>query len=388
MSRNCVVCNNNKHEVLSIEELNVVGIGDISIGVSICKKCGCVLQDPIVPQKKMNAYYSQFSNYTNVGNDYSPSNEKINLITQQVKFCLKNLPEIPNIEKNLFQVGCSNGFTLSIFKNNGWDVTGIDPSSLCAKLAKKNYEIEIFTGFFENLMNLKKYKLFVITHVLEHLYLPKETLQKIYHHTLDGGYLFVEIPCFKDADKFPNGYFSFEHIQFFSENLISDLLNQTGFDILAKRHIFHEYPIISLVCKKRNSVSKSYISNSTEYENNYSLVLNHLMKENQTWSKIKSELHSKLNSKDRIFLWGAGIHTSKLFFHTKLLDSFKITRIIDNDPQKHGLKFLNIEISDPQKIDFKKGDQIIISSYSSENEIFDSIKNLVSKGVTIFKLYN
>ncbi len=386
MSRSCIVCGNKNLEILYSETLSVLGLGLIKIGISICKKCGCVLQNPLVPQKTMSEFYSKFSNYTNPGNNYRPSSDKIELITNQVNFCLDNLPQIPKNEKNLFQVGCSDGFTLSVFKKNDWSVSGIDPSLNCSKIAKENYDIEIFTGFFENFKISKKFKMFVLTHVLEHLYFPKETLQKIYSDILDGGYLFVEIPCFENKEQLPNGYFSFEHVQFFSEKLIIDLLNETGFEILAIRHIFHEYPIISLLCKKITNKKKINLS-LLEFEKNRSMVLYHIEKEKQVWNKIKSTLNLTLNPNNRIFVWGAGIHTSKLNFHTQLFDNFKISGIIDSDPQKHGLDFLNIKILDPKKIDFITGDQIVISSYASENEIYNSIAHLKNNGVIILKLY-
>ena len=386
LSRNCIICNNNDLEIFSSENLSVLGLGVITIGVSICKKCGCVLQNPLVPQKTMNKFYSEFSNYTNAGNNYYPSSDKIEYITNQVKFCLDNLPQITKNEKDIFQVGCSNGFTLSVFKQNGWSVTGIDPSLNCSKISQENYDIEIFTGFFENFEISKKFKMFVLTHVLEHLYSPKETLQKIYSHVLDDGYLFVEIPCFENKEQLPNGYFSFEHIQFFSEKLIVDLLNETGFEILAIRHVFREYPIISLLCKKIPYKKKMDLS-LLEFEKNRSMVLYHIQKEKQIWNKIKSTLNQKLNPNNRIFVWGAGIHTSKLNFHTQLFDDFRISGIIDSDHQKHGLFFLNIQISDPKEIHFANGDQIIISSQTSENEIYNSISHLKNCGVGILKLY-
>lgn len=385
-TRNCIVCANDDLEILFSENLSVLGLDPVKIGISVCKKYGCVLQNPSVPQKTMNKFYSEFSNYTNAGNNHRPSYDRIESITNQVNFCLDNLPQIPKNEKNLFQIGCSDGFTLSIFKQNGWSVTGIDPSLNCSKIAQENYNIEIFTGFFENFKISKKFKMFILTHVLEHLYFPKETLQKIHSHILDDGYLFVEIPCFENKEQFPNGYFSFEHVQFFSEKLIVDLLNETGFEILKIRHFFHEYPIISLVCKK-TSKKKNIQFSLSEFKKNHSMVLYHIQNEKQVWDKIKTTLHLKLNPDNRIFVWGSGIHTSKLHFYTKLFDDFKISGIIDSDSQKHGLNFFNIEISDPKKIKFIANDQIIISSYASENEIYDSIKDLQNNGVTVLKFY-
>lgn len=385
-TRNCIMCANDDLEILFSENLSVLGLDLVKIGISVCKKCGCVLQNPSVPQKTMNKFYSEFSNYTNAGNNHRPSYDRIESITNQVNFCLDNLPQIPKNEKNLFQIGCSDGFTLSIFKQNGWSVTGIDPSLNCSKIAQENYNIEIFTGFFENFKISKKFKMFILTHVLEHLYFPKETLQKIYTCILDDGYLFVEIPCFENKEQLPNGYFSFEHIQFFSEKLIVDLLNETGFKILAIRHIFHEYPIISLLCKKIPNRKKMNLSPS-EFEKNRSMILYHINKEKQIWNNIKLTLNLTLNLNNRIFVWGAGIHTSKLNLHTQLFDDFKISGIIDSDHQKHGLEIFNMEILNPKKIDFITGDQIIISSSSSENEIYNSIAHLKNKGVTILKLY-
>ena len=140
-NRNCIICNSNQSILVDKEKLEVLGIGKIEIGVSICKKCGCVFQNPYVPKNIMRKFYEEFSNYTNAETGFKPSKERISNITEQIKFCLQNIQD----KENAFQLGCSNGFTLSVLKSQGWNVKGIDPSPICKKLAKKNYGINMDT---------------------------------------------------------------------------------------------------------------------------------------------------------------------------------------------------------------------------------------------------
>lgn len=380
-NRKCIVCNSEKSVLVDEENLDVVGIGELKIGISVCKKCGGVFQNPCVPKKKMKKFYEQFSNYTNVGTQFKPSKDRVLGISEQVDFCLQNIED----QKNVFQLGCSDGFTLSVLKSRGLSVKGIDPSPLCKKLAKKNYNIDIFCGFFEDLIHNKKYHLFFLTHVLEHIYQPKKILKKIRENIRDDGYLFVEVPCLENEEKWPNGYFSFEHIQFFSETLLIKILSSCGFEVIATRHIFHNYPIISIVCRK---VKPKKIIIKNEFNKNFKMTQAFLKREKIIWKKIEQKINNSITTKNNVFVWGGGIHTSKLFYRTNILKKINVTSIIDNDKQKQGLLLNKIKVQPLEKIEFSKGDYVIISSAASEKQIEQNIKKLNIKGIKIIKLYS
>jgi len=387
-NRLCINCLKNLQEVMFKEKLNVLDIGTVEIGTSLCKECGSVFQNPVVPEEFMKKYYEEFSNYTNVQTNFVPSNEIKELIEKQVSFCLKNISKNFDQEKKLFQIGYSNGYTLSVFKKFGWDVTGIDPSSRCASVAKNQFDIKIFTGFFENFepkIN-SRYSLIVMTHVLEHIYKPKEVLLKCRNFLKEDGYLFVEVPVLENEELLPNGYFTFEHLQYFSEKILKNILHNCGFQVLSTRRFHHQYPVISVVCKKINIPTTE--SKINDYEYAHTITEKFLSRQKKIWENISKKINENINSKNRVYVWGAGIHTSKLFAWTKIDSKYNILGIIDSDPQKHGRKLQKLTILDPKEVVVKDQDVIIISSYASENQIFEYLKSTYKDKIKIIKLYN
>ena len=69
-------------------------------------------------------------------------------------------------------------------------------------------------------------------------------------------------------------------------------------------------------------------------------------------NEINSKLR-KLNNISNIIIWGAGIHTCKLFEKTNLL-SFAISGIVDKDERKQGRFFFEFIIKNPQEVNWQE----------------------------------
>ena len=113
-----------------------------------------------------------------------------------------------------------------------------------------------------------------------------------------------------------------------------------------------------------------------------------LKREKIIWKKIEQKINNSITTKNNVFVWGGGIHTSKLFYRTNILKKINVTSIIDNDKQKQGLLLNKIKVEPLEKIEFSKGDYVIISSAASEKQIEQNIKKLNIKGIKIIKLYS
>lgn len=137
----------------------------------------------------------------------------------------------------ILEIGSSVGTLLSIFKDSGWQVLGIEPSARAAKEAVKR-EIPTKVETFEKI-DLKEgeYDVTVFNHVLEHVDNPKQVLEKAFKVLKRGGIVLVDVPNFggirSKLEKTNWGYlYPNEHKWHFTKESLSRLMLQSGFEII------------------------------------------------------------------------------------------------------------------------------------------------------------
>lgn len=388
MSRKCFICNDYNLENIFNQKWKVAGCTEVDIGIGICLSCGMTLQDPIVPNSKMSKWYSQIGNYTNPSRSGKPSIAKIKGVDNQIK-CLKKY--VLNTGR-AFQVGCSDGYTLSRFKEGGYDVMGIDPSPNAAEVSNKLYGIKPTVGFFENYIPKKedKYDLIILTHILEHLYDPSISLNKCNELLALDGNLLIEVPALTHPENWSISFFTFEHVNYFSQISMNNLLEKSGFSILGDWSISldrTDYPVMTGIAKKKSSLDTIEIVSDFErakYECEYFLQKNKNM-----WENINQHLKNELNDISHIIIWAGGIHTSQLLANTDLEFITVVDYVVDIDPQKENLQIGKYKIRNPEFINFNDPTLgIVISSFEAEEDIYKNIiskENLKSK---VIKLHN
>lgn len=93
-----------------------------------------------------------------------------------------------------------------------------------------------------------------------------------------------------------------------------------------------------------------------------------------------------LKSVENIAVWGAGLHTVKLFEKTSLL-SYKVKTILDMDERKQGEAFFGYVIENPRKINWKKIDAVVISVPNREQNITNMLRGELQYSGDIVVLY-
>ena len=379
MSRKCFICNNCSLVNIFNQNWKVAGCDEIEIGIGICPECGMTLQDPIVPNSTMFKWYSQIGNYTNPSRAGKPSPAKIKCVDNQIK-CLKE--HVINKTGSVFQVGCSDGYTLSRFKEEGYDVMGIDPSSNAAEVSNKLYGIKPFVGFFENYNPIKKvkYDLIILTHILEHLYDPLLSLNKCNELLSSEGNLLIEVPALIHPENWSISFFTFEHVNYFSQVSMNNLLEKAGFTIVGDWSLTldrDDYPVMTGIAKRK--YSQNIIEIASDYERSRSVCEYFLNKNKNMWLEINKHLKNETNDISHIIIWAGGIHTSQLLANTDLEFMSDIDCIVDIDPQKENLKIGKYKIRKPDTINFSDPTLgIVISSIEAEEDIY---KNIISKKI-------
>jgi len=198
-----------------------------------CLHCGQGITTPWPTEQQLAEAYS--SEY------YSSETAKFNrLIETWTRFAARRRAR-SLIKKHgggastrILDYGCGRGILLNGFKQQGADVYG-------AERAGSGFE-SITDVHIANLDQLladgERFDIVVLWHVLEHLSLPRDDLQKISELLLPGGSLFLEVPSFSSwqARLFGRHWFHLDfprHLYHFTARSLQAAIQQAGFETVS-----------------------------------------------------------------------------------------------------------------------------------------------------------
>ena len=295
MKRSCSVCKSkNFIEAYKQPIGSIVGVGDIGYiqHIVICKECGFCFASPILPPEIISGFYATLSNYENPQHGgYNPPEEK-NKFHRAFELISKRFP--PEFKGRVLDIGCSVAYGLSLFKEKGWAALGLDPSSQCAELSNKFYGVRVITSAFsmDILKSERPFDLIILSHVLEHLVSPQEMIADILELLSENGLLYIEVPNLL-RPFVPMGYFSFEHLNYFTPVSLASIMGANGFsvDFLAtfdnSAEVAPFYPVIASTWKK---ATRSPDPLMNDYDAAFSTVKNYV----ETSSHAVERLQAKI----------------------------------------------------------------------------------------------
>jgi 2-polyprenyl-3-methyl-5-hydroxy-6-metoxy-1,4-benzoquinol methylase len=241
---NCLVCNDADFD-LYLENINhtcgilkTLNINEkIDSNIYKCKNCGHLFLSPVLKDELIANYYNEISSeYFN----YEPIHSRIN----EDKKILNRIQKIKQKGKVL-EIGCGNGFFLKLFKDCGYDCTGIEPSPKAFNYAKEYNTLNVINGFLEeNTFEKESFDIVLLMDVIEHLYSPNDIIKLCNKILKEGGILVILTGNVNSLNSRLWGskwyyLYSWEHISFFNKTSISKLLNIQNFKILQYNSISH-----------------------------------------------------------------------------------------------------------------------------------------------------
>lgn len=387
MRRACSICNSQRKKFLTHQRFYSLSNKNFSYDIVACKDCGFVYADNTPSQNVYNDYYKKMSKYEGRSRDGYVSPPLQNSHKRIYKIIEKFAPS-----RGLFilDIGCSTGNLLNNFKMNGYrNVFGIDPSPRCKEVAKRLYNIKIATTTLGNYHPKRKFDLILLSHVLEHFIDIEQGFKIIKKISKPKMLLYIEIPAahkFREAVGEPFGQFSIEHVNFFSEISLINLMRSHGFEKVYlktpknKEDIYPPYPVITSLWRKTDIVKQP------EHDRE-------LIKYIFTYISLSERLNEKIQRKiDKIaklgapvILWGAGVHTLRLMAMTNLA-KMNIKAIVDSNKNLLGNVVNGIKVQSPDSIK-ETTDSILISSYIYQREIADFIRRNIKSCPQIITLY-
>jgi 2-polyprenyl-3-methyl-5-hydroxy-6-metoxy-1,4-benzoquinol methylase len=180
MSGKCILCQSSETSVLLKREQYLM---------ARCKKCGLIFRLPKVEKdqylRDIQKYYLEVDPYYRVAHSRQRLYERF----------LYKIRHARRKDARLLDVGCGFGYFLSLARNNGWDIWGLEPNSDLIRIGIKNYGLDIQCAEFEK-SNLSENYFDVITlwNVFEELNNPKESIIEIKRILKPSGLLFIRTP--------------------------------------------------------------------------------------------------------------------------------------------------------------------------------------------------
>ncbi len=382
MKNQCFI-HKTKPLILFNETLDLFFFGRRKISFGICRSCGLIFQTESIERSKMIKSYKEMVTY--VDNLTKPSKSKMKTVKRHVRLIKSCFSEFP---KKVLEISSMNSYNLKQFKKSGSNkIVSLEPSKRIAKLLKLE-GIKVYNTTIEKLKTKDKYDLIILSHVLEHLYNPVKAIKQCFKIQKIDQKILVEIPLFEQVQNYSVGAFQIEHLHYFSESNIIEVITRGGYTIDKIQKIFTgiEAPIIAIVASKK---SKKEVVISNDFQKQ---LLNFKIYRNQAisdWKKIKKEFYNKVNKKKPFYLYGAGWFASQLLFYIQVFKNYKNFRgFIDSSPAKQNKNISDYKILRPDFKKIEKDAQIVISSISTQNSIYTMIKNRILSSQKIIKVFS
>ena len=101
------------------------------------------------------------------------------------------------LEQRCFDLGCGNGSVANYFTENGWDVTGVDPSVEGIKYAKQHFpDLKLFDGSAYDDLSAQygQFPVLISLEVVEHVYAPRDYAKTAFDLLQRGGWQSFLLP--------------------------------------------------------------------------------------------------------------------------------------------------------------------------------------------------
>jgi SAM-dependent methyltransferase len=227
-----------------IDDATVVfgpGVAQISQIVR-CNRCGLMYASP----RAKDPDHVQIASYDpNWGSaiDDPQKHEKERLQVRDYSRTKAMLNQLYPDRGKLLEIGSSLGFLLAEFKQDGWDVLGVEPRAFAARFTKETHGIEAINSILEDAcIPDRSIDVVLLNHVIEHVDDPLSTLREINRVLKPNGHFVMETPrydtlMFKLLGRRERSINTEGHIYFFTTQTLRKLYEDAGFRLVALDYV-------------------------------------------------------------------------------------------------------------------------------------------------------
>lgn len=377
-ARPCPVCGLPEKKRLFAQRF--IGAGGASLlsgyAVVVCRRCGFGFADNLPAQEAFDEYYRELSKYEHQEQQGKLSADDVQRHAQTAQFLRSHLPARPG---RILDVGCANGGLLNALRQYGCqELLGLDPSPICARMARELYGLEVLTGTLANLPDkLGFFELVILGSVLEHVRDLLPSLQRVTSLLQEQGRVYVEVP---DASRFavvtdaPFQEFSVEHINYFGPTSLANLMRAQGLAPVFSSSVLMAQSgtmsqVIQALFEKRADLPPADPVPDRETEAGLRAYIRACR---QAEKQIHRQLEPWIASQRPLIVWGVGTHTQRLLA-TSRLASARIVAFVDSNPHYQGKELQGVPVLAPEALR-GRSEPILISSRGFQNEIVRQIR--------------
>ena len=131
--------------------------------------------------------------------------------------------------KHIFEIGCGAGFTIRYLQDNGFDVTGIDPSDYSARWSEQ-LGFALINGFFDSNTIGAKADLIYCNDVFEHIPNVEAFSRDVFNSLKDGGaFCIATTNSHRSIELGDISMLEHQHVNMFTTHSINLILRSAGF---------------------------------------------------------------------------------------------------------------------------------------------------------------
>lgn len=368
----CPICGATRTDVVHRQEFLLPGDIRTRYVVVACTECGFVFARNLPSAEEYEAYYRTNQKYTYEGS--RDASESL-LAMHRPSFALVDehlrAANAGAHASRILDIGCSTGELLALFKDAGYrDLDGIDPTPECAAIARQLHGLAIRTAVLSEVQATEPYDVVMLANVLEHIPNLAEAMRHIATFVRDGGFLFVQVPCaahFGLDLKEPFLEFSIEHINYFTETSLANLLEPVGISLVEARHDAWRskgvaYPVLTSLWRKDAAASSRArgVSDATP-------VRAYVERSAKRLEELNAAIDALVQSGEPLIVWGVGSLTARLLATTNL-GRANIAGFVDSNRGHHGKQLLGKPIAAPASLQGKTM-TVLVSSFVYGAEI-------------------
>lgn len=131
---------------------------------------------------------------------------------------------------SLLEIGCSSGEKVELFSSFSKQYTGIDPSSRIEIAKSKFPNYRFIRGYFpQDLPDGELFDVVITQFNLEHIQNVNGFIRQVTHSLMPNGIILIQVPdCGYFLKTSQPNFLAHEHIQYFTKNTLSILLERNG----------------------------------------------------------------------------------------------------------------------------------------------------------------
>lgn len=228
-----------------------------------CKTCGFMFARPMIISALADRKMDSVEDAELFNNRFLKTLYEKFIIGQEILRVRKILGKG---QLSLLDVGCGTGWTTSIWRQGGFDATGIEPSPVRGKIARERYGLSIRPDYIENLNGNEKFDIIILRHIIEHLSDPYQTLLSLSTSLKPNGVMLIVVPNINCIGRYLfNTHWSWAlpiHCQFFNPTALHRLVTRLGLKVLKNYQtpspIFYPESFLRLFPNSSNVSAKLY----------------------------------------------------------------------------------------------------------------------------------